>query len=140
MKNNSGIYPSGNRVLVKPDSLKDTKKTLIKIPDEVLEKYQMAACFGYVVALGPDCFLHTVSVKERLIDKKWAIVERVRTGYVEPFASVGDRVAFATYAGKTMDGVDNEEYKMMNDTDIMGTVDEGVTQTSLEARKPLGAG
>ncbi len=138
MTNESGIYPSGDRVLIKPDAVEDVTKGGIIVPQEMLARHQMSAYFGYVVALGPDCFQHTVHMKERYIGQNWKEVERKTIGYSEPFADVGDRVAFAIYAGKSMTGSDGEEYKMMNDEDIMGRVDEDVTQTTIEARKPLG--
>ena len=140
MKNNSGIYPSGNKILVKPDKVDEFTDGGIYVPEEVQDKIQMSAFYGYVVALGADFSIHTVSVKERFMDNKWVPVERERIGYMEPFAKVGDRIAFAMYAGKTMKGADGEDYKIMNDQDIMATAEEDVIQESFEARKPLGAG
>jgi len=136
--NMSGIYPSGDRVLIKPDAVEEYTEGGIYIPDEVKDKVQMAAHYGHVVAMGPDSFLHTLEVREKLVGGAWKITERRRTGYSEPFAKTGDRVAFGQYAGKTMTGIDGEDYKIMNDEDIMCTCEEGVTQTTLEARKPLG--
>jgi len=129
--NESGIYPCGNRALVKADDLEETTEQGIIIPQKVLDRHQVSACYGYVVALGPDCFKHTT---ENVYRDNAPTERRVR-GYSEPFAKVGDRIAFAIYAGLTQTGKDGVEYKIINDEDITCLVDEGVTQTSIEGRK-----
>ena len=137
--NESGIYPCGNRVLVKADELKETTAGGIYLPDEVKDRHQVAACYGYVVALGADAFKHTTEDVYRCSGDYRADsgpkIERRTKGYSEPFAKVGDRIAFALYSGLTQTGKDGVEYKIINDEDITCLVDEGVTQTSIEARK-----
>ena len=136
--NRSGIIPSGNRVLVKPDEVEDVTPGGIVIPQQVRDKHQMSANYGHVVALGPDCFQHTTATTERLIDGNWKAVERTVTGYSDTFADVGDRIAFAMYAGLLLTGEDGVEYKLINDEDITARVAEGVTQTTIEPRKAVG--
>ena len=137
MKNKSGIEPCGSKVLVKPDSLEEMTKGGIILPPNVKTRHEMAACYGYVIAVAPDCFRHTVSVTERLIDGEWKEVERTVVGYAEPFAKPGDRIAFAPHSGAVNTGEDGEEYWLIHDEDITARVSEKVTQTSIESRKPF---
>ena len=55
----------------------------------------------------------------------------------KPVEQEGDRIAFASHSGRYYVGSDGEEYRMMNDTDSTARVAEGVTATSLEARRPV---
>ena len=55
--------------------------------------------------------------------------------FEEPFAAIGDRVAFAKYGGLQMEGADGEEYRVLNDTDITAQVDEGLEFNEFELRK-----
>ena len=135
MMSKSGISPSGNRVLVKPDAIDETTAGGIVIPKSVQEQHQMSVNYGYVVALGSDCFKHSVTTVERLIDGAWKPVERTVSGYSGTFADEGDRVAFAIYSGLNITGEDGEEYKLINDEDITCRVTEKVTQTTIESRK-----
>jgi len=135
--NKSGIEPCGNRVLIKPDEIEEVTEGGIVIPSTVKDRHQMSACYGVVVALGPDCFCHTTETTERLIDGGWKEVERKRTGYGSQWAKPGDRIAFAIYSGLTLTGEDGIEYKLMNDEDITGRVTKSVVQTSIEPRKAV---
>jgi chaperonin GroES len=137
--NKSGIEPCGNKVLVKPDSLEEFTDGGIYLPEQVKERHELSACYGYVVAVGPDCFKHTVSTVERLIEGSWKIVERTTVGYSGEWARPGDRIAFAIYAGLESTGEDGEKYKTINDEDITARVSSHVTQTSIEPRKPFSA-
>ena len=140
MKNESGIYPCGNRVLVRADELKDTTAGGIYLPDEVKNRHQVSACYGYVVAMGPDGYEHVTEKVFHVHDGgREEMVERRAKGYSRAFAKPGDRIAFALYAGLTQTGKDGIEYKIINDEDITCLVDEGVTQTSIEGRKSFKA-
>lgn len=136
MKNNSGIRPCGNRVLVKADDLEETTEAGIVIPQSVKDRHQVSACYGYVIAMGPDCYEHATEKIYHVHDGgREELVERRSKGYSRAFAKPGDRIAFAIYAGLTQTGTDGVEYKIINDEDITALVDEGVTQTSIEGRK-----
>ena len=137
MENKSGIYPCGNHILVKPDVIPETTDGGIYIPATDREKHKQLVAYGQIVALGPDCFIHSVETTERLIDNQLRLVERRVVQYTKPFAEEGDRIAFAIHSGRYYMGVDGEEYRMMNDTDITALVAEGVKATSLEARRPV---
>ena len=139
LANKSGIAPRGNRLLVRPDKIEEYSDGGILLPEQARERAESAASYGYVVAVGPDAWRHTV---ERVYhchstNEKEFIEERV-TGYSEPFARVGDRIAFSPYVGLNSVGQDGVEYKTINDEDVLAIVTESVTTTSLEARKPLG--
>ena len=138
--NKSGIEPRGNRVLVQPDTIEEYSAGGIALPEKVREVHDSSASYGVVIAVGPDAWKHTVERVYHLHDNgvRELVEERV-TEYSKPFASVGDRIAFAPYVGLDSTGVNGEKYKTINDEDVLALVDEGVTQTSLEARKPLGA-
>jgi len=140
MMNKSGIYPSGNRVLVKPDAVEEVTKGGIVVPQSVKDKHQMSVNYGQVVSLGPDCFTHTTTTVERLIDDVWKPVERNSTGYSGSFADEGDRVAFAMYSGLNITGEDGEDYKLINDEDITCRVTNNVVQTTIESRKAIADG
>lgn len=136
--NTTGISPSGNRVLVKPDDVEKKTAGGIIIADSIAEQRQHAQSTGTLVAVGPDAFIHTTKITERLIDGQWKQVERVKTGYSEPFADVGDRVTFAKYGGLIVEGEDEESYRILNDTDITARVSDAVSFTDIKSRKAVG--
>ncbi len=135
MKNKSGIEPCGSKVLVKPDSLEEMTKGGIILPPDVKSRHEMAACYGYVIAVGPDAVTHVV---QRTMNTDGSLKELSVRGYAEPFAKPGDRIAFAPHSGAVNTGEDGEEYWLIHDEDITAKVSEKVTQTSIEARKPFG--
>ena len=96
------IRVKGDRVLVKPDMVElKTQAGLIIAADKKIE--QAGQQYGTVVAVGPEAW----------DDRK------------EPFAEVGDYVLYSQYAGKVVhDPADNNEgYVIMNDVDILATLD-----------------
>ena len=135
--NKSGIFPCGNHILVKPDAIEEKSKEGIYIPDEIRERHQMSVAYGYVIAVGPDAFTHSVEETHRWIDSGWKPVERKVIKYSEDFAQPGDRISFAVHSGRNYIGEDGERYVQMNDTDITAKVTDKVTATSLEAREPF---
>lgn len=138
MTNTSGIYPKGNRVVVKPDELEEVTEGGIIIPDTIKEHHQQGQAMGRLVAVGPDAWLESIETIERPIDGVWRVVERRTVGYSEAFAEVGDRVFFARYAGLQVKGADGETYRILNDTDITTKIDEGVEFGDIKARKGIG--
>lgn len=115
--NKSGISPRGERVLVKPDIIDEKKgDSLIHIPDTVKEKHQQASIAGILIESGPDAW----------------------TDFSEPFAKPGDRVMFAKYGGLMVQGEDGADYRILNDTDIVAVISEGVSLGELHSRKRLG--
>jgi co-chaperonin GroES (HSP10) len=114
MNNVSGIHPVLDKILVKPMVL-PKKVGMIEMPDTVLDTHMEAQMEGILVAVGPD---------------SWS-------DYCGPAAVVGDRVSFARYGGQRMWGVDGEQYRLLYDRDISAKLDEGVSFTELQARKPM---
>ncbi len=136
----SGISPSGNRVVVKPDVIEEVTKGGIIIADSIKDQHQQAQATGTLVSVGPDAWKHLTEEVYRLIDGHMKLVERRVKGYSCAFADVGDRVAFAKYGGLKVEGADGEEYRILNDEDITARVDESVTFTDIKSRKALGVG
>jgi chaperonin GroES len=114
LKNKSGIYPTLDRILVKPIVL-PKKVGMIEMPDTVLETHMDAQMEGILVDVGPDAW----------------------SDYQGPAAVVGERVAFARYGGQRLWGTDGEQYRLLNDRDVTAKLDEGVTFTELQARVPM---
>lgn len=97
------IHPKGSRVIVEQDKIEETTPggIIIKRDNELAE--QASVIRGTIVALG---------------DEAW-------DQWPSPWAKVGDRVYFAKYAGKNIpDPVTNEMYLVMDDRDIVATIDE----------------
>lgn len=141
-QNKAGIWPAGDRVMVKPDPIEDEVTSAgFVIPEQYRVKYEQAQATGTLVAIGPDAFQH---VTERVYkihsgNKRELVEERLR-GYSEPFAHVGDRVAFAKFSGMRVKGEDGELYIVLNDEDITARVSDEVEFTELDTRKGLGRG
>lgn len=135
--NKTGIFPSANRVLIKPDPIEDEVTSAgIVLPDSVKQSYEQGQATGTLVAIGPDAFCHII--ERRYIvhgNGERELVEEVVKGYREPFANVGDRIAFAKYSGRPFKGTDGERYILTNDEDITGRVSEDVELTDLDTRK-----
>lgn len=125
MVNKSGIYPLGDRVLIKPDEVEKTSPGGIIIVDPS-EKHAMAQSIGVVVAVGPDCWVDHV---ERSPNGATTV-----RGFSQPFAKPGDRVCFAKYGGLQVPGKDGQPYRIMNDVDITARVDEEVDFTDWKPR------
>lgn len=123
--NKAEIYPSGSKILIKPDPIKETiGDTSILLPPSEKEKYQSGVASGTLIAVGPDFCTH---VTER--DSSGAV--SVVRGYSKPFAEVGDRIAFAKYGGLRCRGGDGERYIICNDEDITAVIGDSVEFTDL---------
>lgn len=128
MKNESGIHPSLDRVLIRPDEIEEVTEGGIIIPGSVGELHAMAQSIGTFIAAGPDAYTHFVEK-----DAEGRTI-KVR-GYAKPAARPGDRVAFAKYGGLQVEGKDGKSYRLMNDEDVTAVVEEGVNFTDLKSRK-----
>ena len=100
------IVPKGYRVLVKRDPIEETSAGgIVLVEDKRVA--QAATTSGTVVAIG---------------DLAW---KGFKEGEGTPWASVGDRVYFAQYAGANItDPVTEEKYVIMNDDDIIAVLKE----------------
>lgn len=97
------IVPAGHRVLVKVDEVDKVTKGGIIIADSIADKHTDANIFGIIVAVG---------------DTAWKAFDDGN-----PWAKVGDRVAFAKYGGFIIEDPDSgEKYRLLNDEDITAVI------------------
>ena len=92
------LVPLGDRVVLKQLIAEETTKSGIVLPGQNKEKPQQAE----VIAVGPG---GVVDGKE-----------------VEMYVKVGDKVIASKYAG-TMVKIDGEEYTIVNQSDILATLE-----------------
>ena len=106
--NTSGYDPIDMRVLVKPDPVATKTAGGLLLTDETIERDQWAVTRGTLVAAGACA---------------WDEAKRIR-GFVPP--EIGARVMFGKYTGnsngKGFKGDDGEDYRLMNDEDILAIV------------------
>jgi co-chaperonin GroES (HSP10) len=132
VKNESGIHPCGDRVLILPDDIEKVTEGGIIIPGTVGELHQMAQSIGTFIEAGPDAYSHWT---QTVYDAKGNVVSVTKRGYSQPFAKPGDRVAFAKYGGLQVTGSDGKVYRLMNDEDVTAEAEEGVSFTDLKSRQ-----
>jgi chaperonin GroES len=105
MNNESGINPCGWRILIKPFEIKEVSNGgIILTTGKIKEREQMANTTGVVIAMGDECYADEAS----------------------PWCKVGDKVIFAKYAGLLYLGKDGNQYRIVNDKDVTGTLDADV--------------
>lgn len=105
VENTSGLTPIEFKILVLPDLIADKIGSLY-IPDQKKERDQFAQFKGTLIATGGRAF----------------------EDCGEPSPQVGDRIYFARYAGKPVDGADGKSYRLINDRDVSAVVtDEAVS-------------
>ncbi len=97
------LKPVGHRVLVKPDDLEtETESGIVYRLNTSQER--SGQIFGTLVEIGPTA---------------WKAFDDG-----EPWAEIGDRVAYARYAGKWIEDPETKEmYVIMNDDDIVGRIE-----------------
>ena len=118
--NESGIHPQGDRVLVMVETINEKTEGGILLPETHKRDHEQAQQAGKLVDTGVDAW----------------------SDYQKPFAEIGDRVMFARHGGIEVTGKDGVLYRIMNDTDITATLDDGVEFHDFsfpEKRVPLGA-
>jgi chaperonin GroES len=93
------LRPLGDRIVVKPLARETVTKSGIVLPDTAKEKPQE----GEVLAVGPG-----------------KVLDNGKRTQLE--VQVGQRVLFAKYAGTEVK-IDNEEYLILRESDIMGIVE-----------------
>lgn len=128
MNNESGIYPCGDRILVRPDPIEEVTKGGIVIPSTVAEQHMDGQTSGTLIAVGLDAWTH-------FVERDQAEYLYTKRGYSKPFAEPGDKIMFAKYGGQRVWGKDGVEYRILNDVDITAKIDEGVTFNDIESRK-----
>lgn len=96
--------PCGHRVIVKPDPIEEvTESGIVVSVGEKKDREQAAQTSGVVVAIGPTAW--------RAFDDG------------DPWCAIGDRVRYAKYGGWAFHE-DGEEYRLLNDEDVIGRIVE----------------
>lgn len=105
------IVPTGSRILVKADAVeKQTKSGILIAQDEKIA--QAASVTGTLIAVGELAF-------KEFVDGQFKAI-------YEPFAKVGDKIQFKRYTGvSVVDPDTDEEFLLMNDSDVFGRFDKG---------------
>ena len=93
------IVPLLHTVLIKPDDVETKTASGIVIPDLVTEKERKAVETGTVISIGCRAFIDY--------------------GADPTLLSIGDRVAYARYSGKSVKDSSNVEYLLVNDIDCL---------------------
>lgn len=98
------IKPCGYYLVVKPDQVETTKNGIVIMTSSEEKKESRAQVLGTIKAIGPDAW------------KEYG---------KEPWAKVGDRVAYSKYGGKFLtDPETKEEFVVLNDNDIVAIITE----------------
>lgn len=105
--NRSGVQPLDLRVVVRPDKAQDRTAGGIILPDQTRDADKFAAQKGTLVAVGENA---------------WEEAAARSAAFQAP--QPGDRVMIGKYAGTRFNGVDGEDYVLMNDIDIIGRLEE----------------
>lgn len=101
MENKSGIYPKGHKVLILVDKVEEKTESGIILRAEMTRKEQLAENRGRVIEIGSTAY------DDQEI----------------PWCKNGDRILFAKYAGLLYEGKDGQEYRIINDLDVVGSLD-----------------
>ena len=100
MVNESGIHPKGYRILIRTQEIAEQSKGGIIISHGTnKEREEMANTTGEVIEVGGEC-------------NNWV--------------AAGDKVVFAKYSGLVYVGKDQRKYRIINDEDIVATLDADV--------------
>lgn len=105
--NTTGIIPTEFKVLILPDPVEEVTKGGIIVPINKAEADKYATIQGRIVAISHLAFSYATP-------EEW--------GDAKP--KPGDRVIFAKYAGVRHLAKDKQEYLLVNDKDIVATVEE----------------
>ena len=92
------LEPVLHRIILKLDDVETKTESGIIIPEEVTKKERKAVEIGTVISIGSTCF---------------------RDYGAENVVSIGDRVVIAKYSGKEVKDVDETQYVIVNDEDII---------------------
>lgn len=105
VRNTSGFRPLDVRVLVLPDPVEEKTKGGIILPDEHKERQKYATMKGTLIAVGANAFAEASA----------------NPGFAAP--KPGERVLIGKYGGAIITGDDDKEYRIMNDEDVIGTME-----------------
>jgi len=101
--NVSGITPVGHRVLILPEQVEEKSAAGIILHTGAQKaREEMAQIKGVVVALGTTAYSDQESA----------------------WCSVGDKVIIGKYSGLIYQGIDELSYRIINDLDVVATLDK----------------
>lgn len=100
--NASGILPKDLKILVRPDAIEKKTAGGIILPDSASDKQKWNVMRGTLIAVGENAF------------REWG-------EGVGP--KPGARVVYAQFSGATIKGVDDGEYVIMNDADVVAELE-----------------
>lgn len=95
--------PTGWRILILPFQGKKRSDGGVIIPDQVRERESLATVCGYVLRMGPDCYMDPDKFPN------------------EPWCKQGDWVIFGRYAGSRFK-IEGGEVRIINDDEILATI------------------
>lgn len=107
LANSSGVTPLDLRVVVRPDPVETKTKGGIIIPDEAKEREKYATVKGTLIAAGENA---------------WEEAAARSPHFTRP--QPGDRIMIAKYGGILFKGADGEDYRIMNDEDVIARLEE----------------
>lgn len=110
MTNTTGIQPTEFKVLIAPKPVEEVTKGGIILSTQTTDSEKYATVEGAIVAVSPLAFTYASQ-------PEWDTA-----GAIKPKA--GDRVIYAKYAGVRVKGKDGQEYLLVNDKDIVATIEE----------------
>lgn len=105
--NPSGIHPTEYKVLVEPKAVETKTKSGIILPDQTVHAEGFAGVEGRIVAISHLAFTYATA-------EEW--------GDHRP--KPGQQILHAKYAGVRVKGKDGKEYVLINDKDVVATVEE----------------
>lgn len=105
IENKSGIRPVEFRVLIKQRKVEEKTRGGIFLPQDSKEKEQLAEMKATVIAVGGSAFSDWIQTEGGI-------------------PKVGDEILTARYAGVYAEGVDGEEYRIINDKDVTAILEE----------------
>lgn len=108
-ENNSGVYPTGYRVVLKMDSVEQKTDKGIILPQETIDMENGGIESGRLVATGAAAF--TIGISD--LPKEWDIQPKI-----------GARVMINRYAGVQFDGKDEAKYRILSDKEIIAIIEE----------------
>jgi len=106
------FHAIGWRVIIKPNKAETKSAGGIELPPEILDIQDANQYLAIVVSVGPLAYKD--QAKFQPIDGK----------VFKPFCKVGDVVAFNKYGGQKLILANGEEYRILNDEDILAVIDD----------------
>ncbi len=107
MTNNSGVIPLDLRVVVMPDPAEKITKGGIILAESAVDREKYATVKATLIEAGENAWEEAASRSDH---------------FTKP--QPGDRVMIAKYGGILFKGPDGEDYRIMNDEDVIARLKE----------------